>query len=440
MKNIIYFTKLGTVKSDDFELTYEDFFQMLYDNINRNVEEYGVYYNDKNDCYEIVFNSISCQVKYGNETVNNKCQNKDIRVTLEKLIELTHKQKKVKKEEKKYQKKLSEAKKEDEDIEQIAIKNGNKGIFNSEEDKKIYISYLINNLKYKKGFKNAADIFSNDISGWLSTVDVFKKILDFFDFYDDDAIFTSSIPACVSLIVFVVAAILTSGEIFGIPLLLVGFCDLNVFVAHDNGGKNIISFLISLLGCILYSASLPFRFVYSLAKSIITSMLHNSKIKHNIKKKIQMLEKSLKNGKDKVNTKVKSKVDAVKENMVEKKLQENAGNNSKVNQQTIKDIIREFQLLKDKVVQIQDEKKKKEYSQELLDIVNYYKEISKTFEKNGNILATHKNILDQIVSMTFRVDEVLSEEKKAKETEEEFKKMLDEIDTINNETMGGNTK
>ena len=90
----IIFTKLGTVKSDTFEYTYEDFFQLMRNSINRNIEHNGVKYDEVSDSYEITFNSKAYQVIYRNDKISKKNDHKDIIEALDKLVNLTIEQKK----------------------------------------------------------------------------------------------------------------------------------------------------------------------------------------------------------------------------------------------------------------------------------------------------------------------------------------------------------
>ena len=51
--NSLNFTKLGTVKYDESEYTYDDFFQLMQRNITRNVDNYRVYFDKKRNHYII---------------------------------------------------------------------------------------------------------------------------------------------------------------------------------------------------------------------------------------------------------------------------------------------------------------------------------------------------------------------------------------------------
>jgi hypothetical protein len=123
-----------------------------------------------------------------------------------------------------------------------------------------------------------------------------------------------------------------------------------------------------------------------------------------------------------------------------KKTDDNPVNNEKVEEvekdntdpikQSVRKISREFEDLKNKILLVQDEETKVGYSSELLEIVNYYSDISATMEKKGNILSVHKNILNRIVSLSFRVDETLKKEQKDAQESSEFNRMLDEANKI----------
>ena len=139
MKNII-FTKLGTVKFNDQEYTYEDFFLLMKRNISFNVDKNKVRYDEENNCFVIKIDNANYQVLYGQEVITKESDKKDIVKLLHYLIEFTDKKRIEKKEKKEQQEK---EKKDNE----IIIENGDKGIFNSDEDKLVYIEYLKKEIK-----------------------------------------------------------------------------------------------------------------------------------------------------------------------------------------------------------------------------------------------------------------------------------------------------
>ena len=133
----ISFTKLGTVKCDDFEYTYEDFYQKMYDSITMNVEKNRVVYNQNGKYFIVKHNNIDYQVKDDQNILKG---NKDLNKHLGELVRFTQWREKQKEEKDKEQQIEEKAK-------DIAIVNGDKGIFNSEEDKIRYINYLKEKIK-----------------------------------------------------------------------------------------------------------------------------------------------------------------------------------------------------------------------------------------------------------------------------------------------------
>ena len=129
---VISFTKLGTVKNKNFELTYADFLDKLEKFIRHNIDSYKVYYNPYEECYEIIYQGVRYKVHYGKEKLSKKCERKDLVETLDRLVNLTKKQIADKEADKLLEDKQNKK-------EETILRNGDKGIFYSDEDKQIYL-------------------------------------------------------------------------------------------------------------------------------------------------------------------------------------------------------------------------------------------------------------------------------------------------------------
>ena len=90
---VISFTKLRTVKSNQFELTYDDFFEKMIDLIFQDCENNYVTYDEDNG-YQVVFNGKKYNVKYGNTKIDKTSNMPEIVNGLEKLVNLSSKKKK----------------------------------------------------------------------------------------------------------------------------------------------------------------------------------------------------------------------------------------------------------------------------------------------------------------------------------------------------------
>ncbi len=378
-KKELVFTKLGTVKSDSFEYTIEDFFRLINANIRRDIDDNGVTFNSKDNCYEVLYNSVLYQIKDGKELFNKNNKKKELVDAFDDLIQLTKRQDKIINEEDNKniinQNALSRYEQEE-----LAIENGDKGIFNSNKDKRIYIKHLKNQIKENR----------NSLP-----MDILMHIID--------------------LILVAVG-----------PASAYGFVNLievsKPFFESDTPISILTAFLGILSPClVLIGLAISVGGIYRLVcadKLPIIRLINN----HKLKKMIKSLEKST----VKVNSKKKTDDNPVNNEKVE----EVEKDNTDPIKQSVRKISREFEDLKNKILLVQDEETKVGYSSELLEIVNYYSDISATMEKKGNILSVHKNILNRIVSLSFRVDETLKKEQKDAQESSEFNRMLDEANKI----------
>ncbi len=154
-----------------------------------------------------------------------------------------------------------------------------------------------------------------------------------------------------------------------------------------------------------------------LAASNASILWAHHKKRKNIKKKIQSLQKSL--GKDNekesdyflVNSKQEEKV----VNPIQKSVQE---------------ISQEFRKVQGRINQVLSDVKQKEFSSELLKILDdYKKEITESGEK-GNHMIIYKNAINQLISLAHRVGDTIRIEEQEKKNKEEFGLMFDEIGKV----------
>ena len=103
MENIINFTKIGIVKCDEFEVTFNDFIKKMSYLIMNDCDAYNVFYNDKEDKYFITYNFNRYVVKYGGEYLSKSTSDEvveylDHKVTKQEMID------KIKQESRRYAK------------------------------------------------------------------------------------------------------------------------------------------------------------------------------------------------------------------------------------------------------------------------------------------------------------------------------------------------
>jgi ParB-like chromosome segregation protein Spo0J len=351
MRKSIVFTKLGTVKTDVFEHSIDSFFQLMHNAITQDVLNNFVYYSEENNCFEVVYDRTTYQVYQGSIKVSKDSEFTKTIEMLEKLTNLSTKTREdfeIEKEEKK--------KKKENDKKVIA--NGKKGIFNSDEDKLIYINYL----------KETYNADKEDIK---------KRIGDLL----------KGIACCLGCAGGTAAFFIFLEELAAISIAFIVLFPMFAILAAGN-------------------ASILWAY---------------HKKRKNIKKKIQSIQKSL--GKDNekeldyflVNSKQEEK-EAIKiTNPVLK---------------SVSEISKEFRKVQGRINQVLSDVKQKEFSSELLSILdNYKREIAESSEK-GNHMIIYKNAINELISLAHRVSETIRKEEQEKKNKEEFGIMFDEIGKV----------
>lgn len=356
----VIFTKLGTVKIADEEYTYEDFFQKMKEKISRRVEENYVVYDEEKDCFIVKYHRCASKgdnyrVYYGKDIITKDSERKDIVELLNKLISITEKTK-ADKERKKEEEKLEE------DRCELAIKNGNKGIFRSDEDKSRYLEYLKKELKKTK--------FPFNRLGYYILLLVLISVIT------------------AGIVVFIIQGIIPN-VILG---LMVGFFfTILCLTSMDEDLKN------------------------------VPTIFQTLKKKHELKKKIKSLAKAL--------TKNIHKTKALVEEAKENGLEEEKDNEKKTNP-VIDDILADFEKLTQKIEEINSIEEKKKYSKEILEMLNYFKNEAKKMATTGDTLDFRRNITNQIVSLTGRIEETIKQEVELAKTKTEFEEMLEEVNRV----------
>ena len=139
--------------------------------------------------------------------------------------------------------------------------------------------------------------------------------------------------------------------------------------------------------------------------------------------------------KDKVNNEAVADVD----HFVKEKYLDN-GNVEKVDNEVTKyvnEMSNIFDMVHKKVLSISDNKKKSDYSKQLLTTILDYTEKSKLFYKNGVDIRYHNSIIDRVSLLEHDIDIVLAEEKEKRSREEETNRMLNAVDEVINYRASG---
>ena len=362
MNNIISFTKLGTVKSGDFELTRKLFFNRMKEQMEINPDVTNVIYNEEADTYTITYYANEFAVYYGNDVLHDDCEDNSIINSLKELIDYKKRITEINAQKEKDQKRLKGA-----------IKNGNKGIFRSEKDKILYIKHLKKQISgLNKNLKEFPFIDRN--SNISCFMDIFDKCPNIVENY--------SVGRLVVFGILGVSALLA--------LLPVGLTPVMITIVITT----ISLFFASAFNCIFLdrciSIILP---IFLLIRYTISRTKEKGKIKSKLNelvKKVTPLEKSLKDPTVLLEEKI------VKVNT-----------SDTISQETYEQIKKMIYEARDRIVNINDSKKKNKFGNELSEIIDFERNNLKN--KNG---IYPQDIINQLNRLSYQIDKEISTEER----------------------------
>jgi len=420
--NVISFTKLGTVKSRTFELTYKRFFSNLRELINNDITNYEVRYNEKEKCYIVKYDGESYIVYCGNDVLKRDEDDKLwILSNLESLEYLSKRKKISKKISKELEEEVPERHESEMDHRLRVMFNGERGIFKNDKDKKLYIKILKNSKlpvlrSYLEDIKN--DIFFS--------CDNFLK-------YREMKFDRSSDPIFITLF-------------GGIAILILGILGFPEFILFSGLGIIIIDNVYDLTIAVIDKESvyrkMKFRSISSIFVALGKSPYYLWKIfreNWNINKRIRGLQKSLAKT-DNEDGSVKS-VKGLKKEVVK---EVNKAFSKEKDENIIKESVNNMTItldnLHNKVLGIEDTTVKSDLSKRLLEVIFSYVEKSKTFNDKGIDEEFQKTILDKVADISNETEIQLEKERQEKEAainakrikeeeerqrQEEFQRLLD---------------
>ncbi len=385
-KNNVYFTNLGIVKCKAFELTNEQFLERMTSLINEKPELYHVNYDEENDVYLVFFNGEKYTVKFGRD---GYCEKSDSLEILNKLIEITNNIDEFKKETE--EKSAYDRKQRD-----IAFKNAEEGILNTNNEKLAKIEII------KSNFKKSNPPL-------LKTIRETFEVLIFDNF---DSYFATSMLA--GIILAVVLAIV--GCILGsLPVALLG-CGIEALFLVDSGIAAIVNKITNREwnGVLLTVFSLliaPINGVIKAVDKIVNTFRYKKAVKK-IKETITHFEKVAEFvPKNKVNI-----------DEVNKYLNDGGINALKTGPTDLEEIINMVTNLKDKILKIKDKNTSKQLAIELFEIIKYYADSSiKLYDTKPTILS------NQMLDLDRRIDEAIRNEIEKEEFNNEYDSMMETI-------------
>ena len=411
--NIFYFTKLETVKnnrSDIPELTYEDFCKRILEAIKRDVDNNQVTYDHEKDCYVITYKGVSYDVYYDKEKLSRECERKDVVKKLNLLLLTTNKKKKVMSDEK-------QAAVEKEKTRKQIIKNGNKGIFYSDEDKEIYIDYL------KDKFDNISSV-----KGIIK-----ENMAKLYDFFDEDRVFIIEFPfgmifrgmGALFILAFIVllfvetfASIFTGniislanseGTIMNIIKWMGGIwggTSLDFFLERATRDKKTGKFFNVMLGL---SALL------TVPALTIKKYVSSRSLRKELQNKIELIKKSIVKPSEKVLAK-----EEVKEETKEEELED------VLDDSMDQEIMKGFAELNEGILELLDKNPQKlGLSKEILALIGKYK----TNTDIDNPIVS-RNLYNQVKSLIYRLNSELKKQREVEQSKKEFKTLLAANDAL----------
>ena len=409
-ENIISFTKLGTVKSKAFpECSYESFFKRMRELLNKDISKYQIVYKKKKNLYIIKYNGKEYKVTYGDELLTDNCNREDIIRNIDSLVDLSSDLKEL------YDIEV-EKEQEGKDTLELVLENASKGVFISNEHRQRYLDYLKEQEKNNPFIKSLLAKFKKSIvydSDDIELVEI-RAGSEAAITFASSLIFVLFIPSMnIALVITLIILIM------GIPTADIIYHLVRIILGNPNGKfAGPLSFLWGLI-------KLPYN--------IVKTVLEKRKINRTIKSLESILSKS------KSKKVVEPKVSEKEEQAVKEKYLDN-GNVEKVDNEVTKyvnEMSNIFDMVHKKVLSISDNKKKSDYSKQLLTIILDYTEKSKLFYKNGVDIRYHNSIIDRVSLLEHDIDIVLAEEKEKRSREEETDRMLNAVDEVINYRASG---
>lgn len=392
-KNVVYFTNLKTVKSNEFELLQNDFFHKMSRLIISDSNCYSVNYDKNYDCYTIVYDGELYEVKSGKEKVSSKFDNQQILYYLNQLVELSEFQKKLQNEE--IDLKIQVEKRKERLLEQAK-----KGMFGTVEVNEAELERIIEQDR-EHGTKIIADSLET-----ISDINVGDP---------DDMEMWRATTGILGIIVLIITVILSlCGE--AIPAILFyisGFCALDFGIYFLTALKDIdYRGLWATIGSIIAA---PFIFIGKTILKVYEKITLFSK-KREILKRISELKS--------INVpKVKNNIKDRNPNVVDEVLKPSNKKSSNKSLNNIMLSFKEFDDIKNNILLIKDNKVKKELANELYGILeNCMKATNSSMkEKTFEILTGY------ISNLQTKVDYALKHEQEIDNQTTTYYKLMSEI-------------
>ena len=379
----LIFTKLGTVKCDEFELTKEVFFRKMTNLIIDNCDLHNVSYDENNDTYEVMFNSNKYIVKYGNEILTSKCSNQSLVSCLNQLVSISKLQRTLKDE----QDEIERAKKEKREK---VMENAKNNILITNEEKLAKIELLKEENKKNKidvmdeTLETLHDINVGDHNAFLAILRLGTLVVGAGALFLGGVILLAGGLAALSQIPLIIYIGTVLASIDGI-CFIVAFNNIN-----RNNYRGLYATAFSIVAA-------PFILGYYSVKKFAEIR----RLKHQIKK----IERSIINNTNPQNNKVKNRSLDVINDML------NNTNNKSSDANDLLMSIKEFDELKNSILQIKDESIKNEYATELFKLLNCCVNLTK-IKTNRNKL--YSMLLSELSKLKIKVNNKLKEEENIK--------------------------
>jgi hypothetical protein len=392
-KNVVYFTNLKTVKSNEFELLQNEFFHKMSRLIISDSNCYSVNYDKNYDCYTIVYDGELYEVKSGKEKISSKFDNQQILYYLNQLVELSEFQKKLQNEE-------IDLKNQVEKRKERLLEQAKKGMFGTVEVNEAELERIIE---------------QDRVYGTKIIADSLETISDMNVGDPDDMELWRGPTGILGVIVLIITVILSlCGE--AIPAILfyiAGFCTLDLGIYFLTSVKDIdYRGLWATIGSIIAA---PFIFIGKTALKVYEKITLFSK-KREILKRISELKS--------INVpKVKNNIKDRNPNVVDEVLKPSNKKSSNKSLNNIMLSFKEFDDIKNNILLIKDNKVKKELANELYGILESCMKATNSSMKEK----TFEILTGYISNLQTKVDYALKQEQEIDNQTTTYYKLMSEI-------------
>lgn len=386
----IVFTKLGTVKTKDFEIPIKDFVSKMSRLILIDSDENSVIQYKSDGSYVVEYEGNNYGVFYEDKELKGECEDKIINYYLDQLVNMTELQNAISSEEKNKARKVNEKKKQQDQ----ALDGIDKEVKQVQNE----IDELI-----KKDKEDGTKVFQEVINVYKS--EVFEKVSD-----NNRAIrFVLGLCGLAGVLASIIS--LFAGGIslwLLIPSLIVVF-DASAMFMGNNEWKGIYA-----------------SFGYMFISLVYLNFCIINKIGEKIKLFLNLRPLKLKLRKLKNSKAYKNKLKNTSVEEIKTMLEEAKDSKEEKVSEDMAISFKEFEELKDNILSIKDEAMKKELANELYRLIDYCIKVAQNPVKDRSKACA--TLLEKVSNLRENVTKIINKENNMQEEDKTFYRLMSEID------------